>query len=56
MGFVAQNSDDNLTKSNKISLFSLGKQHQTTIATFLRTNKPNQLCIVTDATYLFIQV
>ena len=30
-------------------------QHQTVTATILHTTKPNQLCIVADATYLFIQ-
>jgi hypothetical protein len=30
-------------------------QHQTAIATILHTTKPNQLCVVADATYLFIQ-
>ena len=31
------------------------EQHQTAIATILHTNKPNQLCVVADGTYLFIQ-
>jgi hypothetical protein len=30
-------------------------QHQTAIATILHTNKPHQLCVVADTTYLFIQ-
>ena len=30
-------------------------QHQTAIATILHTSNPNQLCVVADATYLFIQ-
>lgn len=30
-------------------------RHQTTIATILHTTKPNQLCVVADSTYLFIQ-
>ncbi|CAM4847138.1 unnamed protein product [Rotaria magnacalcarata] len=31
------------------------EQHQTAIATILHTNKPNQLCVIADSTYLFIQ-
>ena len=31
------------------------EQHQTAIAAILHTNKPNQLCIIADTTYLFIQ-
>ena len=31
------------------------KQHQTAIATILHTTKPQQLCVVADSTYLFIQ-
>ncbi|CAF4564001.1 unnamed protein product, partial [Rotaria socialis] len=31
------------------------EQHQTAIATILHTNKPNQLCVIADATYLFMQ-
>ncbi|CAF4099548.1 unnamed protein product [Rotaria sp. Silwood2] len=31
------------------------EEHQTAIATILHTNKPNQLCVVADGTYLFIQ-
>jgi len=31
------------------------EDHQTTIATILHTNKPNQLCVIADTTYLFIQ-
>ncbi|CAF4084367.1 unnamed protein product [Rotaria magnacalcarata] len=31
------------------------EQYQTTIATILHTNKPKQLCVVADETYLFIQ-
>jgi len=30
-------------------------QHQTATATILHTTKPNQLCVVADSTYLFIQ-
>ncbi|CAF4614113.1 unnamed protein product [Rotaria socialis] len=30
-------------------------QHQTTFATILHTKKPQQLCVVVDSTYLFIQ-
>jgi hypothetical protein len=30
-------------------------QHQTAIATILHTTKPQQLCVVADSTYLFIQ-
>jgi hypothetical protein len=30
-------------------------QHQTAIAKILHTSKPDQLCVVADATYLFIQ-
>ena len=30
-------------------------QHQTSIATILHTSKPDQLCVVADGTYLFIQ-
>lgn len=30
-------------------------QHQTAVATILHTSKPNQLCVVADATYLYIQ-
>ncbi len=30
-------------------------QHQTVTATILHTTKPNQLCVVADSTYLFIQ-
>ncbi|CAM4789257.1 unnamed protein product [Rotaria magnacalcarata] len=31
------------------------EQYQTTVATILHTNKPKQLCVVADETYLFIQ-
>ena len=31
------------------------EQHQTAIAAILHTNKPNQLCIIADTTYFFIQ-
>ncbi|CAF3372224.1 unnamed protein product [Rotaria sp. Silwood2] len=31
------------------------EEHQTAIATILYTNKPNQLCVVADGTYIFIQ-
>ncbi|CAF2876294.1 unnamed protein product [Rotaria sp. Silwood2] len=31
------------------------EEHQTAIATILHTNKPNQLCVVADGTYIFIQ-
>lgn len=30
-------------------------RHQTITATILHTTKPNQLCVVADSTYLFIQ-
>ncbi|CAF4659356.1 unnamed protein product, partial [Rotaria sp. Silwood2] len=31
------------------------EEHQTAIATILHTNKPDQLCVIADTTYLFIQ-
>ena len=31
------------------------EQHQTAVAAFLHTNKPNQLCVIADTTHLFIQ-
>ncbi|CAF4307288.1 unnamed protein product, partial [Rotaria sordida] len=31
------------------------EEHQTTIAAILHTNKRNQLCVIADTTYLFIQ-
>ena len=31
------------------------EEHQTVIITILHTNKPNQLCVVADTTYLFVQ-
>ncbi|CAF1526038.1 unnamed protein product, partial [Rotaria sordida] len=31
------------------------EEHQTTIAAILHTNKPDQLCVIADTTYLFIQ-
>jgi len=38
--------------------YHLGLKHitrQTAIATILHTNKANQLCVIADSTYLFIQ-